>query len=60
VTAVAAIVESREDLIDALRGAALLGILLVNIQSFAWGIMAPSMGVLWDCLLYTSDAADDM
>jgi uncharacterized protein len=48
VTAGAAIVESREDLIDALRGAALLGILLVNIQSFAWGIMAPSMGVLWD------------
>ena len=36
---------AREDLIDALRGLALFGILAVNIQSFVWGIGAPSMGV---------------
>jgi len=37
----------REHLIDALRGFALFGILVVNIQSFAWGVGAPTMGVLW-------------
>ena len=36
---------AREGLIDALRGMALFGILAVNIQSFVWGIGAPSMGV---------------
>jgi uncharacterized protein len=38
----------REHLIDALRGFALFGILVVNIQSFAWGVGAPTMGVLWE------------
>lgn len=37
----------REHLIDALRGFALFGILVVNIQSFAWGVSAPTMGLLW-------------
>lgn len=37
----------RCDTIDALRGAALFGILLVNIQGFAWGVSAPSMGLLF-------------
>lgn len=37
---------ARAPLIDALRGLALLGILLVNIQSFSNGIYAPSLGIL--------------
>lgn len=36
----------RDDLIDALRGLALFGILAVNIQSFVWGVGSPSLGVL--------------
>ena len=38
----------RHILIDALRGFALFGIVLVNIQGFSWGIGAPSLGMLWD------------
>lgn len=37
----------RHNLIDALRGIALLGILLVNIQSFSWRVGAPTMGLLY-------------
>lgn len=36
----------RDNLIDALRGFALFGILAVNIQSFVWGVGSPSLGVL--------------
>ena len=36
----------RDELIDALRGLALFGILAVNIQSFVWGVGSPSLGVL--------------
>ena len=36
----------RDELIDALRGLALFGILAVNIQSFMWGVGSPSLGVL--------------
>ncbi len=39
---------ARHALIDALRGFALFGIVLVNIQGFSWGIGAPSLGMLWD------------
>ncbi|MFN8755288.1 MAG: DUF418 domain-containing protein [Burkholderiales bacterium] len=39
--------DERHELIDALRGFALLGILLVNIQSFTWGVGAPTMGLLY-------------
>lgn len=46
----------RDDLIDALRGLALFGILAVNIQSFVWGVGSPSLGVLFE----TSSVADEM
>lgn len=46
----------RDDLIDALRGLALFGILAVNIQSFVWGVGSPSLGVL----LETSSVADEV
>ena len=36
----------RDELIDALRGFALFGILAVNIQCFVGGLNAPSLGVL--------------
>lgn len=36
----------RDDLIDALRGFALFGILAVNIQCFVTGLGAPSLGIL--------------
>lgn len=44
----------RDELIDALRGLALFGILVVNIQSFVWGLSGPSLGVLDE----SSSAAD--
>jgi uncharacterized protein len=37
---------SRHYLIDALRGFALFGILVVNIQSFVWGVSAPTLAPL--------------
>ena len=37
---------SRAQLIDALRGFALFGILVVNIQSVVWGLSGPSLGTL--------------
>ncbi len=46
----------RDDLIDALRGLALFGILAVNIQSFVWGVGSPSLGVLFE----TSSIADEV
>ena len=36
----------RDELIDALRGFALFGILAVNIQCFVTGLSAPSLGIL--------------
>ncbi len=36
----------RDDLVDALRGFALFGILAVNIQCFVTGLAAPSLGIL--------------
>ena len=36
---------ARDELIDALRGFALFGILAVNIQCFVTGLSAPSLGV---------------
>ena len=36
----------RDELIDALRGFALFGILAVNIQAFVTGLAAPSLGIL--------------
>lgn len=36
----------RDELIDALRGFALFGILAVNIQAFVTGLVAPSVGIL--------------
>jgi uncharacterized protein len=38
--------QDRHRTIDALRGFALWGILVVNIQSFVWGVAAPSLGPL--------------
>ena len=38
----------RDALIDALRGAALFGIIVVNIQSFVWGLSGPALGVLYE------------
>ena len=32
--------------VDALRGFALLGIFVVNIQSYLWGLTGPMMGVI--------------
>ena len=37
---------TRAPLIDALRGFALFGILVVNIQSVVWGLSGPSLGTL--------------
>ncbi len=37
---------ARHQLIDALRGLALFGILAVNIQSFTWGVVGPSLGLI--------------
>ena len=36
---------TRDDLIDALRGFALFGILAVNIQSFVWGLGSATLGL---------------
>lgn len=47
---------ARDDLIDALRGLALFGILAVNIQSFVWGVGSPSLGVLFE----NSSVADEI
>ena len=45
----------RDDLIDALRGFALFGILAVNIQSFVWGLYSATPGVLYE----SSSIADE-
>ena len=46
----------RDDLIDALRGFALFGILAVNIQSFVWGLNSATLGVLYE----SSSVADEL
>ena len=46
----------RDDLIDALRGFALFGILAVNIQSFVWGLGPATLGVLYE----SSSVADEL
>lgn len=46
----------RDDLIDALRGFALFGILAVNIQSFVWGLGSATLGVLYE----SSSVADEL
>ena len=47
---------TRDDLIDALRGFALFGILAVNIQSFVWGLGSATLGVLYE----SSSVADEL
>ncbi len=37
----------RTPIVDALRGIALFGILVVNIQGFVWGIDTPALGRLY-------------
>ena len=46
----------RDDLIDALRGFALFGILVVNIQSFVRGLGSATLGVLYE----SSSVADEL